>query len=180
MITGNNDKQECIPVGCVPPAAVTVSPATHYNPLPPPSRKPPATHAPCHATPRHTCPPATHAPLPYMPPPPCTSPTTYAPPATHAPLQHMPPATHIPLPHTYPCHTCPPAMHAPATHIPLSCTPPPDRMTDVCKNITFPQTSFAGGNNLYIFHFLMILIHNPPIATHRYEDLWLGSVVHHR
>ena len=28
-------------------------------------------------------------------------------------------------------------------------TPPPpvDRMTDACKNITLPQTSFAGGNN---------------------------------
>ena len=23
-------------------------------------------------------------------------------------------------------------------------TPPPDRMTDMCKNITVPQTSFAG------------------------------------
>ena len=31
-------------------------------------------------------------------------------------------------------------------------TPPPtpvDRMTDACKNITLPQTSFAGGKNLY-------------------------------
>ena len=25
--------------------------------------------------------------------------------------------------------------------------PPMDRMTDMCKNITLPQTSFAGGNN---------------------------------
>ena len=25
--------------------------------------------------------------------------------------------------------------------------PPVDRMTDACKNITLPQTSFAGGNN---------------------------------
>ena len=33
---GKNDKQECIPVGCVPPAAVAVSPAMH--------------------TPCHTCP----------------------------------------------------------------------------------------------------------------------------
>ena len=33
----------------------------------------------------------------------------------------------------------------------VSCpgTPPPmNRMTDRCKNITFPQTSFAGGNNV--------------------------------
>ena len=31
-------------------------------------------------------------------------------------------------------------------------TPPPtpvDRMTDACKNITLPQTSSAGGKNLY-------------------------------
>ena len=26
---------------------------------------------------------------------------------------------------------------------------PVDRMTDACKNITLPQTSFAGGKNLY-------------------------------
>ena len=26
-------------------------------------------------------------------------------------------------------------------------TPPVNRMTDRCKNITLPQTSFAGGNN---------------------------------
>ena len=51
------NKQECIPVGCVPPTAVAVSPATHHAPL---SRIPPATHAPlpcmppCHARP-HPC-----------------------------------------------------------------------------------------------------------------------------
>ena len=28
-------------------------------------------------------------------------------------------------------------------------TPPVNRMTDRCKNITFPQTSFAGGNEFY-------------------------------
>ena len=28
-------------------------------------------------------------------------------------------------------------------------TPPPvDRLTDTCKNITFPQTSFAGGKEI--------------------------------
>ena len=26
-----------------------------------------------------------------------------------------------------------------------------DRMTDTCKNITLPQTSFAGGNNTFLF-----------------------------
>ena len=29
-----------------------------------------------------------------------------------------------------------------------ACPPPVDRMTDACKNITLPQTSFAGGTNL--------------------------------
>ena len=60
-------QQECIPVGCVPSAAVAVSPATHYHSPPAPPcplpRRPPATHAPlphiplpC-MPPRHTCPP---------------------------------------------------------------------------------------------------------------------------
>ena len=39
-------QQECIPVGCVPSAAVAVSPATHVPP--------PTTHAPHHACPCHT------------------------------------------------------------------------------------------------------------------------------
>ena len=34
----------------------------------------------------------------------------------------------------------------------MACMPPPvDRITDACKNITFPQTSFAGGNNLTFY-----------------------------
>ena len=65
-------RQECIPVGCVPPAAIAIFPATH--------------------TPCHTCSPAMHAPhhtcpLPCMPLP-CT------PPAMHMP----PPCMPIPLP----------------------------------------------------------------------------------
>ena len=49
------NKQECIPVGCLPPAAVAVCPAIHT---------PPATHSPRHAYhPHPTRPyPATHAP----------------------------------------------------------------------------------------------------------------------
>ena len=55
-------KQECIPVGCVPPASVAASPA----------RTPPARHAPPHMPPlchahhplHHTCP----SPLPCIPP----------------------------------------------------------------------------------------------------------------
>ena len=56
--------QECIPVGCVPSAAVAVSPTTH-------------TPLPCN--PHHACPPAMHAPSPHTPLP-CTSSATHAPP----------------------------------------------------------------------------------------------------
>ena len=113
---------------------------------------PPAMHAPC-----HTCP------LPCMPPP-CT------PPAMHTPLSCMLHATHAhhtcapyhnpsphicpPATHATPQNKLPPAMHTlstmhapPATHAP----PPMDRMRDVCKNITLPQTSFAGGNKAKAF-----------------------------
>ena len=64
----NHHKQECIPVGCVPPAAIAIflphlPPATHtpamHIPLP---CTPPATHAP----PCHAHPPAMHIPLPCM------------------------------------------------------------------------------------------------------------------
>ena len=69
-------EQECIPVGCVPPAAIAVSPATH---------------APCHAcSPATYSPPTMHAPLP------CMSPC-------HAcPLPWMPPCDSLPLPHMSP------------------------------------------------------------------------------
>ena len=55
-------EQECIPVGCILPAAVAFSPATH---APPPRPRtllpcmPPATYAP-HAHSRHACPPPCH------------------------------------------------------------------------------------------------------------------------
>ena len=79
-------KQECIPVGCVPPAAIAVFPNTHqttphpptpYTPPSPTTCMPPAMHAPppLHIPSCHTCPP---------PPPPTTM---HAPsPATRAPL----------------------------------------------------------------------------------------------
>ena len=80
-------------------------------------------------------------------------------PAMHAPhharpLPHMPPCHACPLPHTPPLLCTPPTMHVPTTHPPSAMyalsamhAPPMDRMTDMCKNITFLQTSFAGGNN---------------------------------
>ena len=53
---------------------------------------------------------------------------------THPGSKHPPPrpaARHAGIP---------PAMHA-------GIAPPMNRMTNRCKNITLPQTSFAGGNN---------------------------------
>ena len=111
-------KQECIPVGCVPPAhwpylIVSVGRGGEHAC--------PATHDPCHTSthaPCHVCPPATHAPLSCMHPPamhaslPCTHPCHAHPPAMHTPLPHMPPAM-------------PPAMHA----------PPVDRQTPVKNNL---------------------------------------------
>ena len=145
--------QECIPVGCVPPAhwpyLVVSYPCNHAHP--------PTTHAllqPCMPPCNHACPPATtHAPLqPHMPPlqPRMPLATTHAhnhacPPATmHTPQQpctppqqpHMPPAT---------MHTPPPAT----IHTPWQpCTPLwTEFLTHASENITLPQTSFAGGNN---------------------------------
>ena len=49
------EKQECIPVGCVPSAAVAVSPAMHApRHVTPHHACTPATHTPCHACPCHT------------------------------------------------------------------------------------------------------------------------------
>ena len=59
------------------------------------------------------------------------------------PLQCMPPATHTPL-----CHACPLPHMSPATHAPLLLippamhappSPPVNRITDACENITLPQ-----------------------------------------
>ena len=54
-------------------------------------------------------------------------------------------------------------MYLPGRYLPRY-SPPVNRMTDRCKNITLPQTSFAGGKNLAFagcewdlpFHFLEI------------------------
>ena len=106
-------------------------------------RTPPHNHS---SPSNHACP-CNHA---------CQPATTYAPsnhahpPATmHAPQQpHTPPSNHAhpPQPHTpqQPCthwQTCMPPQAT--TH-----APPMNRMTDRCKNIALPQTSFAGGNKI--------------------------------
>ena len=78
--------QECIPVGCVPPASVAVSPATH-----PRNHTCPPCHVHTHTTPPPPCLPlAMHAPpplpstpsLPHMPPP-CTPPLLWTEGMTH-------------------------------------------------------------------------------------------------
>ena len=104
-------KQDCIPVGCVPPAHWPYTVAVV-------STGGGGMHAPCHA-----CPPTTHAPC-----------HTCHPCHAHHPPPCMPPC------HAHLHHACPPC-HA---HTP----PPVNRMTDRCKNITLPQTSFAGGKNI--------------------------------
>ena len=62
VVSDTSILQECIPVGCVPPAAVAVSPATHAPP--PPHHARPWPHmTPCYAHPlSHAYPPVTHAP----------------------------------------------------------------------------------------------------------------------
>ena len=65
--------------------------------------------------------------------------------------------------HTH-SNTQPPG-HTPLSHVMLGYTPPcpiacwntdpspVNRMTDRCKNITLPQTSVAGGNNIAVSDF---------------------------
>ena len=117
-------KQECIPVGCVPPTAIAVFPAMHApchacpprhtHPLlcmPPTMHAPPATHTPCFA-----CPPLCIPPLPCMLP------------ATHTFLSCMPPVPHMP-----PCHACPHPCGQNSRHTLVKILP--------CRNFV------AGGNN---------------------------------
>ena len=93
---------------------------------------------------------------PHMPPQqPCMPPPHHnhaCPPTTmHVPSNHACPPTTMHTPHNQTCPeatmhtlgnlTCPP----PATwHPPATTHAPVDRMTHTCKNITLPQTSFAG------------------------------------
>ena len=82
-------EQECIPVECIPPAAVAVQEGGLHQ-----------------APPRGPDPPGPGSPL-----------------GTRPPRTRQPPGDQ---------------------------TPPVDRMTDRCKHITLPQTSFAGGKNSLI------------------------------
>ena len=125
-----------------------------HHACPPQPHTPKQPHMPLS---NHTCPPATmHAPHNHTcPPQPCTPPKQ---PGTPPATTHAPPQPCVPPTTTHPLQPCiPPAtMHAPATmHTPQQpcmppcnhACPPVNRMTNRCKNITLPQTSFAGGNN---------------------------------
>ena len=113
-------KQECIPVGCIPPIAVAVSPAMHTPPL--------SCHTPCHA-----CMPPAMYPLHGHTPPPRpynmhahshACPCRHAhPPAIYAP-RHTYPQAHTPHRNTHPWACIPPATDAPHPHTPWVCTPP--------------------------------------------------------
>ena len=119
-------QQECILVGCVPSAAVAVSPATHTHPTLPRMRLQTCTH-PCHA-----CPPTTPTAVPPV-----------MPTAMHAAYHTCPPP-----------HTSPPATRpSPATHVPCHVWPQwTEWLTDTCKNITFPQLLLRKGNNEKLPH----------------------------
>ena len=106
-------KQECFPVGCVPPTLVTVSPARTPPPLP----------------------------------------------GTHAPLPHTP--CHISLPHMSPCH---------AYSLCHACLPWTEWLSEAFENITLPQTSFAGGKDVWyicvsIIYFLLVVLSNTNLST---------------
>ena len=97
-------KQECIPVGCIPPKVSRGICRERGGRLcqacPPATHTPPVIHAPFHACPLPCMPPATYAHLPCMP----------------------------PLPHTPPCHACLPAIYPPAMDVPLKPPSPVDRI----------------------------------------------------
>ena len=130
-------KQECIPVGCVPPS--------HWPYLIVSHACPPATmHTPScnHACSPQPCMPltTTHAPQP------CTPPQPHMPPAA----MHVPTTIHAPHNHACPPQPCmpPTTMHAPHNHAHTPATTPPqwtEWLTDRCKNITF--ANFVCGRN---------------------------------
>ena len=137
----------------------------------------------------HTCPPnnTMHAPpnktmhtpqiKPHMAPPeqPCMPPQEQPHNPPEQPCMPPPEQPHMPprgTMHTAPPrsnHACPPSNHAcppwATTHAPRATThaPPVNRMTNWCKNITLPQTSFAGGK--YVQHWLSTTNLSVPIAT---------------
>ena len=90
-------------------------------------------HAPSRKN--HACPPekTMHTPL---------GKTMHAPPEK---TMHTPPGKTMHAPPEKTMHPLGKATHAPPEQ-PRTPPPPVNRMTNWCKNITLPQTSFAGGN----------------------------------
>ena len=121
LITRPTKKQKCIPVGCVPPAYWPSLISRRIPCMPPPG----SNHACPHTHEQPCMPPGsnhTHPPeQPHMPPEQkCTPPEQpRMPPPPEQP--HMPPRA---------------TTHAPQAN-PQDPPPPVDRMTDMCKNITF-------------------------------------------
>ena len=171
----------CPPQPCMAPTTMHApcnhtcppQPHTPHNHAPPLQPPPPTTmHVPHNHTPPQPC-----TPLQPHPPQPCMSPTTMhvphnhacppqpcMPPTTmHAPCNHVcpPAATHAPhnhtcppQPHMPPCnHTCTPHNHtcSPAT----THAPPVNRITDTCKNITFPQLRlWAVTSTIFVYFYI--------------------------
>ena len=104
-------EQECIPVGCILPAAVAIRGVSTRHPQ---SRHAPQSRPHLGADPPAADPPARHAGIP---------------PAMHAGIAP-------------PCKAC----WDTTCNACWDSTPPVNRMTSRCKNITLPQTSFAGSN----------------------------------
>ena len=79
----------------------------------------------------------------------CTPPCNHPPTTMHTPPQPCMPSLQPCMPPWQP-HMPPATTHPPKKpHTPQKnhTRPPVNRMTNRCKNITLPQTSFAGGNN---------------------------------
>ena len=114
-------QQECIPVGCVPPAAVAVRGEGGLHQAAPPG---PGTPAIRHTHPQDQAPPRTRD----------TPPWDKAPPGTRHPLRPGTPSDQAPPQTRHPWDPQAPSV---------------GRMTDRCKHITLPKTSFAGGNKSF-------------------------------
>ena len=125
-----DQRQECIPVGCVPPAHWSYLRISSY--------------------PTHTPPPPT----------PIPGATMHPPRSNHA------------SPPEQPCTPPPRATtHAPPPEQPR--TPPSvNRMTNRCKNITLPQTSFAGGKNVR-FRLVWMELQTKDVGEGRFRCVFL-------
>ena len=108
-------------------------PDTHPQTRPPPEQPPGTRHPPAAVAIRSGSPPGTPPDHTHTPrsDPPGAAPWDQAPPWSRHPLGPDPPGSRHPRPRPG--------------------TPPVNRMTNRCKNITLRQTSFAGGNNQFLF-----------------------------